>query len=90
MWVVDDRREEVDRLRDREITGDPDHRRVVTGRRSDKKIPGPFVGGESRQDRSQVILTELARSATAGRERRERRMPVALVLHALMVSRRGE
>jgi hypothetical protein len=44
--VVDDRREEIDRLRNRNIAGDANNRRVVVGAVTDDKIPQPFLGRE--------------------------------------------
>jgi hypothetical protein len=35
---------------------------------ADEKIPGPFEGREFREDRAQVILTQLARSTACGGE----------------------
>jgi hypothetical protein len=48
--IVDDRREEVDRLRDRLITVDAQNRRVVVGAVTDEKIPLPFKRREFRED----------------------------------------
>jgi hypothetical protein len=68
-------------LRDGLIAVDPQHRRVIAGRVTDKKIPQPFRGREFRQDRVKVILTQLAGS-TAGRgERGEGRIGLDLPLH---------
>jgi hypothetical protein len=81
IWIVDDRREEIDGLRDRGVTRDANHGRVIAGRISDKKIPGPFAGGEFGKDRAQVILTQLARSTAGRREGRKRRVAAQRVLH---------
>jgi len=41
---------------------------------TDKKIPQPFGGREFRQDRMEVILTQLAGSTAGGGERGKRRV----------------
>jgi hypothetical protein len=50
------------------IAVDAQHSRVVVRGVTDEKIPQPFIGREFRQDRMQVILTELARSTASGGE----------------------
>jgi hypothetical protein len=79
--IVDDRREEIDGLRDGRVADDAQHCSIVGGIRSDQKIPDPFGGGETGKDRAQVILTQLAGSTTCRRERRQRRVATELVLH---------
>jgi hypothetical protein len=69
--VVDDRREKIDGLRERTGPIDLQNRRVVVRRVAYQKIR-PCEWGKFRQDCSQVILTQLARSTTGGGERRQR------------------
>ena len=72
--IVDDRREEIDGLRDGLIAADAQHGGIVVGGVSDEKIPQPFLGRELREDGSQVILTQLAGSTAGGGEGGERRV----------------
>jgi hypothetical protein len=52
---------------------------------ADEKIPDTFDRREFREDGTQVILTELARSTAGGGKRRERRMRLDLPLHGRML-----
>ena len=80
--IVDNRREEIDRLRDRLIAVDPQDGRIVAGVVTDEKIPQPFSRREFRQDGVKVILTQLAGSTARRGERREGRITLDLSLHA--------
>src|SRR5206468_12063281 len=81
--IVDDRREEVDGLRDSNVAGDAHDRGVVIRAVTDDKIPQPFVRREFRQDGVKVILTQLARSTTGGGEGGERWVRLDLPLHGI-------
>ena len=68
--VVDDRREEVDRLHERELVGELEHRGVVGGGGADEQ---PLVGGRAQlpDDREQRRGGKLAPTARAVAERGE-------------------
>ena len=69
--VVDDRREEVDGLHERELVGDPPHRRVVARRRAHEQL-GRRGGGQAADDRQQRGGRQLASAPGAVGERGER------------------
>jgi hypothetical protein len=48
------------------------HGRIVVVRVTDEKIPNPLMCGDFGENGVQVILTQLARSTTCRRERRQR------------------
>jgi hypothetical protein len=56
---------------------------VVIRAVTDDKIPQPFLGREFCQNGVQVILTQLARSATGGGEGGERRVRLDFPLHGI-------
>ena len=69
--IVDQRREEVDRLHERDVGGQPHHRGIVPRRRSDEQ-PRVVLRREAPHDREQVGGRELAAAARPGGERRQR------------------
>ena len=66
--VVDDRREEVDRLHEREIVGQHEDPRVVEGLAPDEEAR-IRVHGHAAQRARQVTRTQLGGSTSAARER---------------------
>jgi len=75
------------RLRDRLLAVDTQDRSVVVRLVTDEKIPHSFQRRQFREDRMQVILTQLARSTARGGEGRERRMALNCPLHRLILLR---
>ena len=69
--VVDDRREEVDGLHERELVGDPPHRRVVAGRRAHEQL-GRRRRRQAADDRQEGRGRQLASAPGAVGERGER------------------
>ena len=65
--IVDDRREEVDRLHEREIIGQPEHPRVIEGLTTDEDS-GIGSRDERRESAGQVTRTQLGGSTRAAGE----------------------
>ena len=66
--VVDDRREEIDGLDDRELVGNAIDRRVIGRLQSDEQLSGVGLRGEGAQDLRQWAGAQLRASAGAGRQ----------------------
>ena len=87
--VVDDGREEVDRLHQAQPVGQEVDGGVVTGRRGDQHLGGIFGWGQEAQDLGQVARGELARSTGAMAEPGEPHLLPHRLCHADHPSRAG-